>query len=167
MRGFIIQNSATDRFYMDIALQEARQAAAAGEIPVGAVVVANGELIARAHNRREEQQSPLAHAEVLALDLAAKHLKSWRLENCVLYVTLEPCIMCVGAMLQARVDRLIFGCRDPKAGAVESLYYLCDDQRLNHQVPVTGGVLEKECSALLSGFFSELRRKKQNLEITN
>src|SRR5204862_7386366 len=100
----------SDRYYMDIALEEAGLAAAAGEIPVGAVVVANGKIVAQAHNRREELQSPLAHAETLALEAAAKRLETWRLEDCTLYVTIEPCIMCVGAILQARIDRLVFAC---------------------------------------------------------
>jgi tRNA(adenine34) deaminase len=150
-----------DRFYMELVLHEAGAAAEAGEIPVGAVVVCRGEVIARAHNRREELQDPMAHAEVLALQAAASHLKSWRLEECALYVTLEPCLMCVGAILQARLARLIFGCLDPKAGAVESLYRLCDDSRLNHTLPVTRGIMENECSRILSGFFGRLRSTKR------
>jgi tRNA(adenine34) deaminase len=149
--------SQADRVYMELALSEAREAVEAGEIPVGAVVVRNGEVIARGRNRREELQSPVAHAEVLALQAAASHLKSWRLEECSLYVTLEPCLMCVGAILQARISRLIFGCLDPKAGAVESLYRLCDDSRLNHTLPVTHGIMENECSRILSEFFGRLR----------
>ena len=151
-------------YYMEAALREARDAAEAGEIPVGAVVVCGGEVIARAHNRRQELQNPTAHAEVSALQAAASHLKSWRLEECSLYVTLEPCIMCVGAILQARISRLIFGCLDPKAGAVESLYRLCDDSRLNHTLPVTRGVMENECSSLLSEFFSRLREEKREVK---
>jgi tRNA(adenine34) deaminase len=149
--------SQADRVYMELALSEAREAAEAGEIPVGAVVVRNGEVIARAHNRREELQSPVAHAEVLALQAASAHRNSWRLDECELYVTLEPCVMCAGAILQARVARLIFGCLDSKAGAVESLYRLCDDSRLNHTLPVTCGVMENECSRILSEFFGRLR----------
>jgi tRNA(adenine34) deaminase len=157
----IVQNAADrDRFYMDLALNEAREAFAAGEIPVGSVVVYDGEAIARVHNRREELQNPLAHAEVLALQAASACLNSWRLEDCSLYVTLEPCLMCVGAILQARVSRLVFGCLDPKAGAVESLYRLCEDSRLNHTLPVTRGVMENECSAILSEFFANLRKRK-------
>ncbi len=149
-----------DRFYMEAALREAGAAARAGEIPVGAVVVCGDEAIARAHNRREALQDPTAHAEVAALQAASARLKSWRLEECALYVTLEPCIMCVGAILQARVARLVFGCLDPKAGAVESLYRLCGDARLNHTLPVTSGVMESECGAILSEFFADLRKKK-------
>ncbi|OGQ78412.1 MAG: tRNA-specific adenosine deaminase [Deltaproteobacteria bacterium RIFCSPLOWO2_12_FULL_60_19] len=155
------QASDQDRYFMGFALGEARRGAEEEEIPVGAVVVRDGQVIAQAHNRREETQIPTAHAEILALEAAAAHLKSWRLEECVLYATLEPCLMCVGAMLQARVSRLVFGCLDPKGGAVESLYQLCDDPRLNHSLPVTGGVLEQECSAVLSGFFAGLRGKKR------
>jgi tRNA(adenine34) deaminase len=156
--------AAIDRIFMEQALGEARRAADAGEIPVGALVVAGGAVLACGYNRREELQSPTAHAEILAMEAASKRLKSWRLEECSVYVTLEPCIMCVGAMLQARVARLVFGCRDSKAGAVQSLYRLCEDPRLNHRLPVTAGVLEEECSAMLSDFFAALRKRKQNLE---
>jgi tRNA(adenine34) deaminase len=152
--------SAADVAYMRLALDEARAAAASGEIPVGAVVVANGAVVARAHNVREARQSALAHAEILAIEGASARLKSWRLEECTMYVTLEPCIMCVGAILQARITRLVFGCLDPKAGAVESLYRLCEDARLNHRLPVAGGVLAEECSTILSDFFADLRKAK-------
>jgi tRNA(adenine34) deaminase len=154
------ENSAADVAYMRLALDEARAAAAAGEIPVGAVVVASDIALARAHNVREARQSALAHAEILAIEDASARLKSWRLEECTMYVTLEPCIMCVGAILQARIARLVFGCLDPKAGAVESLYRLCEDARLNHRLPVAGGVLAEECSSVLSDFFADLRRRK-------
>lgn len=159
--------AAIDRIYMEQALGEARQAAAAGEIPVGAIVVAGGTVLACGYNRREELQSPTAHAEILAMEAASKRLKSWRLEECSVYVTLEPCIMCVGAMLQARVARLIFGCRDSKAGAVQSLYRLCEDPRLNHRLPVMAGVLEEECSAMLSDFFAALRKEKAEFRGAN
>src|ERR1051325_11132805 len=149
--------SAADESYMRVALDEARAAAAAGEIPVGAIVVANDAVLARAHNLREERQSALAHAEILAIETASARLKSWRLEECTIYVTLEPCVMCVGAILQARIARLVFGCLDPMAGAVESLYRLCEDTRLNHRLPVTGGILTEDCSRILSDFFSNLQ----------
>lgn len=149
-----------DRFYMGLALAEAREAAAAGEVPVGAVVVRGAQVLGLGRNRREALQNPLAHAEALALQAASSHLNSWRLEECSLYVTLEPCLMCAGAILQARVARLVFGCLDPKAGAVESLYRLCEDARLNHTLPVTRGVMENDCSAILSEFFAELRKSK-------
>jgi tRNA(adenine34) deaminase len=161
MDKFAVNDDDRDHFYMEMALREAGDAADAGEIPVGAVVVYDGEVIARAYNRREELQNPMAHAEVLALQAAASHLKSWRLEECSLYVTLEPCLMCVGAILQARISRLIFGCLDPKAGAVESLYRLCDDSRLNHTLPVTRGVMENECSRIVREFFSRIREEKR------
>ena len=146
-----------DRFYLELALAEARKGAEAGEIPVGAVVVCREEVISQARNRREELQSPTAHAEILALQAASAHLRSWRLEECALYVTLEPCLMCVGAILQARISRLVFGCLDPKGGAVESLYRLCEDRRLNHQVAVMSGILASECGRILTEFFTQLR----------
>lgn len=149
-----------DRFYMELALQEAHRAADEAEIPVGAVIVKEGRVIGRGHNRREGLQSPISHAEILAIEAASSYLGSWRLQDCVLYVTLEPCIMCVGAVLQARLPRLVFGCSDPKAGAVESLYRLCGDDRLNHQVSVTSGVMKGECSNILREFFVSLRDNK-------
>jgi tRNA(adenine34) deaminase len=150
-----------DSEYMRLALAAAREAASRGEIPVGAIIVSAGEVIATGYNNREERQTPLGHAEITAIQLAAQHLGSWRLDNTELYVTLEPCIMCAGAILQARISRLIFGCRDPKAGAIESLYRLCEDRRLNHQLPVTAGVLGGESAALLGDFFSRLRIQKR------
>lgn len=154
--------SADDGAYMRLALAQAHKAGEAGEVPVGAVIVRDGVVIGAGFNRREALQSPLAHAEMSAIEQAADYRRSWRLTDCDLYVTLEPCIMCVGAILQARICRLIFGCLDAKAGAVESLYRLCDDARLNHRLPVSGGVLAQESAALLSQFFSELRQKKKS-----
>ncbi|HEY7164516.1 MAG TPA: tRNA adenosine(34) deaminase TadA [Candidatus Binatia bacterium] len=151
--------------YMSEALAKAREAASAGEVPVGAVIVSAGRIISAGHNARELNQSPLAHAEILAIDQAARYLGSWRLIDCDLYVTLEPCIMCVGAMLQARLRRLVFGCFDPKAGAVKSLYELASDPRLNHRIAVTDGVLKDECAALLSDFFTELRERKKETRL--
>jgi len=144
---------------MDLALQEAARAAEKEEIPVGAVVVWKGKVIGRGHNQREGLQSPMAHAEILALQEASSRLRSWRLHECTLYATLEPCIMCVGAVLQARLARLVFGCLDLKGGAVESLYRLCEDPRLNHRLEVTRGVMESECGRILSEFFARLRTK--------
>ena len=146
--------------YMQVALEQARRAAELGEVPVGAVVVCGGEIVGAGYNLREKEQSPLAHAEMIALGEAARRLRSWRLEECDLYVTLEPCLMCAGAILQARLRRLVFGCLDSKAGAVESLFRLCEDQRLNHQLPVLGGVLARDSSLLLSEFFARLRAQK-------
>lgn len=150
-----------DIHYMNLALSEAGQAAAKGEVPVGAVIVLGAEVVGAGFNRREERQSPLAHAEMIALAAAAGRLRTWRLEECDMYVTLEPCLMCAGAILQARVRRLVFGCLDPKAGAVESLYRLCEDQRLNHQLPAIGGVLADQSAALLADFFARLRQQKR------
>ena len=150
-----------DVSYMLLALDEGRNAAEKGEVPVGAVVVCEGEVIGRGHNQRETQQSPLAHAEILAIQEASSRLRSWRLSECDLYVTLEPCVMCVGAILQARIRRLVFGCLDAKAGAVESLFALCDDARLNHRLPVAGGVLARESAELLASFFKALRETKK------
>ena len=150
-----------DASFMKLALQQARHASQRGEVPVGAVVVHHGQIVGRAYNRREEMQSPLAHAEILALDAASRELGYWRLTNCDLYVTLEPCIMCAGAILQGRLRRVIFGCLDPKAGAIKSLYCLGEDQRLNHQVSATAGVLAEECATVLSDFFSSVRQQKR------
>jgi tRNA(adenine34) deaminase len=147
-----------DESHMRVALDEACLAAADGEVPIGAVVVCDGAVVARAHNRRENDRDPTAHAELLAIRAAARSLGRWRLSGCTVYVTLEPCPMCAGAMHQARVDRLVFGALDPKAGAVGSLYDLSDDRRLNHRFDVTSGVLEDESSALLKAFFARLRR---------
>ncbi len=147
-----------DEVFMRMALDEARLAAEAGEVPIGAVVVCDGAVVARAHNRRENDRDPTAHAELLAIRGAAGSLGRWRLSGCTVYVTLEPCPMCAGAMHQARVDRLVFAAPDPKAGAVGSLYDLSDDERLNHRFDVTSGVLADESSTLLREFFSRLRR---------
>lgn len=154
------RDHADDGFFMRLALSEAVRAAEIEEVPVGAVVVHGGRVVGRGHNRREELRSPIAHAEILALEEAAAELKGWRLTDCALYVTLEPCVMCVGGIIQARISRLIFGCLDPKGGAVESLYRLCDDRRLNHRVEVTRGVLEGDCARVLEEFFARLRGKR-------
>ena len=147
--------------YMQLALAAAREAAGKDEVPVGAVIVSAGEVVGIGYNRREERQTPLAHAEILAIEEAAAHLRSWRLDQCDIYVTLEPCLMCMGAILQARMRRLVFASLDPKAGSVESLYRLCEDQRLNHQLPATGGVLAEQSAALLAEFFARLRLRKR------
>jgi tRNA(adenine34) deaminase len=154
----------SDLTYMTLALAAARQAAEHGEVPVGAIVVSGGKVVGTGYNSREQRQDPHGHAEMIAIRAAARRLGSWRLENCAIFVTLEPCVMCTGAILQARMRRLVFGCLDPKAGAVESLYRLCEDQRLNHQLPVTGGVLAQESAALLAEFFSQLRIKKRHTQ---
>ena len=158
-------SGADDVTFMGLALAQARRAFDAGEVPVGAIIVQDGQVIGSGFNRREALQSPLAHAEILAIEKAAAFSRSWRLTSCDLYVTLEPCIMCVGAVLQARIRRLVFGCLDAKAGAVQSLYELCDDARLNHCLPVSGGVLAPESAGLLGSFFNQLRQKKRSHEI--
>jgi tRNA(adenine34) deaminase len=149
----------TDADWMTIALEEARAAAAAGDVPVGAVIVADdGRLLARGRNRRELDVDPTAHAEVVALRDAAHELGHWRVEA-TLYVTQEPCPMCAGAIVNARVRRLVFGCANPKAGAVQTLYTIPTDVRLNHRAEVLGGVRADECAAVLSEFFKQLRSK--------
>jgi tRNA(adenine34) deaminase len=148
----------SDTYYMDEALAQAREGLAAGEVPVGAVVVGEGgKILGRAFNRPIALHDPTAHAEVLALRQAAILAGNYRLPGVSLYVTIEPCIMCLGAMLQARVQRLVFGAADPKAGACVSLYHLPEDTRLNHRIEVTGGVREAECRELLQQFFRARR----------
>ena len=133
-----------------------------GEVPVGAVVVgANGRVLGEAHNLRETEQDPTAHAEVLALRQAATAMGSWRLTGCTLYATLEPCPMCIGAAVNARVPSLVYGCADPKAGAVDTLYSIGTDPRLNHRIEVVSGILADEASELLSSFFAELRSARR------
>ena len=148
----------TDREGMAEAIREARLAEEAGEVPIGAVVVCRGEVIARGRNRKEERRDPTAHAEMEAIRAAAPCFASWRLEDCTLYVTLEPCPMCAGAILQARISRVVYGCADPKAGAVESLFHLLNDERLNHRCQVESGVLAEECRTLLRDFFQKQRK---------
>jgi tRNA(adenine34) deaminase len=143
--------------WMRLALQEARAAEREDEVPVGAVILHEGQLIASAHNQREALQDPTAHAEMIAITQAAAALQSWRLENCVLVVTLEPCPMCAGAIVQSRIPVVIYGAADPKAGAVQSLFHMLDDERLNHRCQVVPGVLGEECGAILTEFF---RRKR-------
>lgn len=146
-----------DLAFMEVALQEAARAPAIGEIPVGAVLVHHGAVIARAHNLREARQDPTAHAELLVIRQAAERLGSWRLTGSVLYVTLEPCAMCAGAIVLSRIDRLVFAAWDPKAGACGSIFDIPAERRLNHRVAVTGGVLEADSRQLLHTFFRELR----------
>ena len=150
--------------FMQLALEEARHAAGLGEVPIGAVVVCDGEVIARGHNRREVDRDPAGHAEFLALKEAATRLDRWRLTDCTVYVTLEPCPMCAGLMHQARVARCVFAAHDPKAGALGSLYDLASDERLNHRFEVTAGVLADEAGALLSGFFADLRARRKGAD---
>jgi tRNA(adenine34) deaminase len=143
------------------ALREAAKAAARDEVPIGAVVVRDGVVLGRGHNYREGKQDPTAHAELIAIRKAARRLGAWRLTGTTLYVTLEPCLMCMGAILLARIERVVFGCYDPKGGAAGSLYDLSADLRLNHRVSLTPGIREAECAALLSNFFAALRRARK------
>jgi tRNA(adenine34) deaminase len=147
-----------DIIFMREALVEAQKAAALGEVPVGAVIVKDGGIIARAHNQRELTGDPTAHAELIALQEAAKIAKHWRLTGMSLYVTLEPCTMCAGALVLARIDRLIYGASDPKAGAAGSLMNVVQDERLNHRVEVSAGILAEECGKILKDFFRERRQ---------
>ena len=141
------------------ALAEARRAAGIGEVPIGAVVVRDGVVVGRGHNRRETDGDPLAHAEILAIRQAASAAGAWRLSGCTMYVTLEPCAMCAGALVNGRVERLVYGAPDPKAGYCGTLGNVVQDPRLNHRLEVTAGVLEEESAALLRGFFGALRRR--------
>ncbi len=156
MAGFLDMN---DLDWMQIALVEARRGGEAGEVPVGALVVEGERLLAKAHNLREQQGNPVAHAEVLALERAARQRSGWRLDGCTLYVTLEPCAMCAGALVNSRIERLVYGAPDPKAGYCGSLGNLVTDERLNHRLTVTAGVLEEQCGAILRDFFRRLRQE--------
>lgn len=145
--------------HMEMALEEAETAADADEVPVGAVIVSMRRgVIARAHNQREQLHDPTAHAEMIAITQAAESLRSWRLEECLLYVTLEPCPMCAGAIVQARLPIVVYGCTDPKAGACHTLFQITSDFRLNHRAQVIGGVLPEACAGVLSRFFEAKRR---------
>lgn len=151
-------NQFDDR-WMHEALLEAERAGEAGEVPVGAVIVHDGRVVGRGRNQMEGLSDPTAHAEILAVTAAANSLKSWRLDGTTLYVTLEPCVMCIGAIFNARISRLVFGAHDPKRGAVGSIIDLSEEERLNHHLEVSSGPLREESSALLKAFFEELRRK--------
>lgn len=150
-------NQDDDSRFMAEALKEALAAFEDDEVPIGAVIAHQGRLIARAHNQREKLCDPTAHAEMIALTQAAAHLGDWRLEGCTMYVTLEPCPMCAGALVLARIDRLVYGPPDPKAGACETLYRLADDARLNHRIEVVSGFMIEPCRAILQEFFSNKR----------
>lgn len=149
-----------DNYYMDIALEEAKKAAEKQEVPVGAIVVQSGQIIGRGHNLREATQDPTSHAEIIAIKAAANQIGYWRLNQADLYVTLEPCPMCAGAILQARLKRVVYGTVDPKAGAAGTLYNLLEDERFNHQVELVTGVRTEESSQLLKDFFRQLRLGK-------
>ncbi|MBQ4424460.1 MAG: tRNA adenosine(34) deaminase TadA [Lachnospiraceae bacterium] len=149
----------TDERFMKKALHQARRAAAIGEIPIGCVIVHEGKIIARGFNERRRKHSTLAHAEITAIDRASRKLGDWRLEGCTMYVTLEPCQMCSGALVQSRIDRVVIGTMNPKAGCAGSIMNLLRVPQFNHQVEITAGVLQQECSELLSSFFTDLRQR--------
>lgn len=150
-----------DERYMRQAVTLAKKAAANGDVPIGCVIVYEGNVIARGYNRRNVDKTTLAHAEIMAIRKASKVIGDWRLEDCTLYVTLEPCQMCAGAIVQARIPKVVIGCMNPKAGCAGSILNLLDMKQFNHQVDVTRGVLEEECSTMMSAFFAELRAKKK------
>ncbi len=156
-----------DTYWMGIALREARKAGERGEVPIGAVVVRDGTIIGHGYNLRESKHDPTAHAEIIAIRQAARKEGNWRLTGATLYVTLEPCLMCMGAILLARLERVAFGCHDPKAGGAGSLYDLSADPRLNHQLLLSAGIRQAECSAILSNFFANLREAKKSARLTS
>ncbi len=143
--------------YMKMALREAKKAYALGEVPIGCVIVYDGKVIGRGYNRRNTDRTTLAHAEIRAISKACKYIGDWRLEGCTLYVTLEPCQMCAGAIVQSRIDRVVMGCRSPKSGSAGSIINILDNNEFNHQVELKEGVLKKECTDMLQDFFKELR----------
>lgn len=159
MKGLYVQMN--DETYMLEAIKEAKKADELQEVPIGAVIVINGQIVARAHNLRETRQSAVAHAELLAIEKACEELGTWRLEGATLYVTLEPCPMCAGAIIMSRVEKVVFGASDPKGGCAGTFMNLLSDERFNHQSEVRSGVLEKECGELLSNFFRSIRQKKK------
>ena len=154
-------------YWMQRAIAEAGKARGRDEVPIGCVIVRDDRIIARGHNLRESSQDPSAHAEMIAIRKAARRLSSWRLLDTTLYVTLEPCTMCMGAIILSRIPRVVFGCLNPKGGAAGSLYDLSNDPRLNHRVELLPGVLESDCSSLLSSFFVELRRRRREARLSS
>ncbi|WP_096438089.1 tRNA adenosine(34) deaminase TadA [Alteribacter populi] len=153
-----------DQYWMKQAIREAKRAEALGEVPIGAVIVKDEAIIGKGYNLRESNQVATSHAEMTAIEKACETVGSWRLVDCTLYVTLEPCPMCAGAIVQSRLHRVVFGASDPKAGCCGTLMNLLDEPRFNHQVIVTSGVVESECSLLLSTFFKELRERKKRMK---
>jgi tRNA(adenine34) deaminase len=152
--------------FMELAIKEAKRAEAIGEVPIGAVLVKNQEIIAAGYNLREAEQRSIAHAEMIVIDQACKKLGTWRLEDTTLYVTLEPCPMCAGAIVQARIPRVVYGASDPKGGCAGTLMNLLQEPRFNHQSSVVKGILEKECGDLLTNFFQSLRNKRKGTSLT-
>lgn len=153
--------------YMKEAIRQAKKAYALGEVPIGCVIVYEGKIIGRGYNRRTTEKNPLAHAEMIAIRKASRRLGDWRLEGCQMYVTLEPCQMCAGAIVQARMDKVVIGCMNPKAGCAGSVLDLLREEAFNHQAEVETGVLEKECSEMMKVFFKELREKKKEGQETS
>lgn len=153
--------------YMKEAIRQAKKAYALGEVPIGCVIVCEGKIIGRGYNRRTTEKNPLAHAEMIAIRKASRRLGDWRLEGCQMYVTLEPCQMCAGAIVQARMDKVVIGCMNPKAGCAGSILDLLREEAFNHQAEVETGVLEKECSEMMKAFFKELREKKKEGQETS
>ena len=157
-----------DEYFMKKALHQAKRAAAIGEIPIGCIIVRDGKVIARGFNQRRSRKTTLAHAEMIAIDRASRKLGDWRLEGCTMYVTLEPCQMCSGALVQSRIDRVVIGTMNPKAGCAGSILNILRMPEFNHQVEITGGVLQEECSAVLQDFFRDLRiRVKEEKKRSN
>ncbi len=150
-----------DEKYMKMAITQAKKAAKNGDVPIGCVIVYEDKVIARGYNKRNLKKTTLAHAELLAIEKASKFMNDWRLEGCTMYVTLEPCQMCAGAIVQARIDKVVIGCMNGKAGCAGSIYNMLQEPRFNHQVEIERSTLEEECSAMLSAFFKSLRRQKE------
>ena len=157
-----MNNSNEDQRYMKIAIDQAAIAEENGDVPIGCIIVYENQIIAKAYNQRQQLNDPTAHAEIIALTQAAEFIGNWRLHGCCIYVTLEPCPMCAGALVLARLDRLVYGCDDPKTGAVKSLYNITTNERLNHKLEVTSGILADDCSAQLSSFFQKRRIENKN-----
>lgn len=153
--------------YMKLAIEEAKKAWEMDEVPIGAIVVYKGEVIGRGHNLRENDQDPIAHAEMIAIQEAAKYMKSWRLEETTLYATLEPCVMCSGAIVMSRIPHVVYGATDPKGGCSGSLMNLIEDTRFNHRATVERGILEQECGEMLRTFFREKRSLKKQIKQNN
>ena len=153
-----------DEYYMKEALKAAQDAYDAGEVPIGAVIVHNGEIIGRGFNRRNTKGNPLCHAEIIAINEAAHFMGDWRIEECTMYVTVEPCPMCAGAIVQARIPRVVYGAKNPKAGCAGSVLDVLNEPKLNHQVDVTEGVLKEECAAMMKEFFKRFRKKEKKEE---
>lgn len=154
-----------DEKYMKLAIEQAKKAEAIGEVPIGSIIVHDGEIVGTGYNMRETNQQAISHAEMIAIKEANERIGSWRLEDCTLYVTLEPCPMCAGAIIQSRIPRVVFGAHDPKAGCVGTLMNLLEEERFNHQSAVTSGVLGEACGSLLTTFFANLRKRKKEAKL--